>query len=317
MSLTDHLSRLTTGLDSVSTRPSKERKASSPAPSSLVHFSDEMRQTSQALESLREQVGHALQIEMALCDDGPYHTSPVDPSRVANLKANLQHNEQSTPALLRKKADGRYEIIAGRHRKSALQELGKTHWDAIIKDIDDDTAERLTFYDNLLAPALTDYAKYLGFSQRQASKGLTQMQLAEESGVNQATISRLLSFGKLPPAVLAVVQEHPDLISGAVAAALVPLLDEQGARVLEGINLVAEGKVAAPKLIDWLKATPRVASPKAQESVVHHGEKVFAKIQRNNGRLVIKLSTPSDAEAVQLEIEAVLKKYANPSTRQK
>lgn len=309
MGLHDHLDRITDGLKDLAPLPARPRGGAMPATSSLAHFSDELRQTNQELADLRKTAGRAVRVPLALTDDGPYHTSPLDPERVQALKAHLQENQQSTPALLRAKADGRFEIIAGRHRKAALLELGQTDWDAVIRDIDDDTAERLTFYDNLLAPSLTDYAKYLGFAHRKQSRSLTNEQLAKEAGVGRSTIGRLLAFASLPERAHIAIRRDPSAIGGKLAEELSALVSKHGERVAEAVEKVVNKELPSSRAVAWVVDAKPVA-PKPRETVIRQGKSTYAKMSRRPGQLVIRFSTPEEAGEVESELADVLRRRA-------
>lgn len=304
MGLNDHLKKITDGLgDAGALRTVKPRGAGSmPATSALSHFSEDMI-------NLKKAVGKPIRVRMDLCDDGPHHTSPLDPERVANLKANLAENEQSSPALLQPTGDGRFRIIAGRHRKAALLGLGREEWDAIIKEIDDDTAERLTFYDNLLAPSLTDYAKFLGFAQRKKSKGMTNEQLAVESGVSVTSIARYLAFGNLPDAVQAAIQRSPAQFSGTLAKELCAFAKVSEERTLEAVNLIADGTLAPSRLAQWFTG-PREPGLKVSELVIKRGKAGYAKLSRSSTHVFIKFSDEAEAESIEKELALILKARA-------
>lgn len=305
MGLNDHLSKITQGLDNLdiptSRAGSRQRSSgSTPATTSLIHFSEEVAE-------LRKSQGKAIRVRMDLCDDGPHHTSPIDPERVENLKANLHENEQSTPALLRVKEGGRYEIVAGRHRKAALLALGHEEWDAVIKDIDDDAAERLTFYDNLLAPSLTDHARYLGLARRRASKGFTLEQLAKESGLSRSTVARLLAFGNLPPACQEEIARHPDAIGSKLADALTPYVDTHREKLIEGVRMVTGGTLAAKDLLRWLTHVPAPEKAKPRETVIKAGKKQFAKVVTRDNQITIRLFPGVEVAAVEKMVEDALR----------
>lgn len=316
--LQGHLDRITDGLKDLADAPaateapqiaSKTRGGAMPATSALAHFSDEVAE-------MRKTAGRPLRMRMDLCDEGPHHTVPVDLDRVAPLKANMKENGQSTPALVRKKLDGRFEIIAGRHRKAALLELGYEEWDVVHKDLDDDQAERLTFYDNLLAPTLTDYARFMGFLRRKQSKGLTDQQLADESGVSRQVIQRLMMFQNLPAPVLAAVAATPTKVSlgitGLFVSELVKLLPKHSSRVVEAMEQVRAGTLTVGAVMKWVEQVPlseRKATPNSSRKI-RVGKSVFAEVSRRAGRLVVDFTDKSQAEALEKAIGDLIDEHA-------
>ena len=310
MGLHDHLSKITDSLNDIGSKPAKQRHGSVPAPSSLSYFSDELRETNEEMQELKKKAGQAIRIRMDLCDDGPYHAGALDQERVQNLKANLKENGQSAPALLRVKEGGRYEIVAGRHRKAALLELGNSEWDAVIKEIDEDAAERLTFYDNLLAPSLTDYAKYLGFAQRKKSKGLTIEQLAVESGVSKTTVARLLLFVNLPGAALEIIAKSPAKFVSMVVEDLAALAPKFSERVTEAVTLLVAGELTPNKVHAWVVDAPKMDKPTSQETLIKRGKSPYAKVVRRAGQLTVIFSNPADADETEKVLVELLKQRA-------
>lgn len=62
---------------------------------------------------------------------------------------SINDNGLLTPILVRPNKDGGYEMIAGHRRKFALENLGITEVDAIVRDMDDDTATILMVDTNI------------------------------------------------------------------------------------------------------------------------------------------------------------------------
>ncbi len=316
MRLQDHLSRITDGLKDIDARPVRARGGGAvPATSSLAHFSDEMREAQQQLEELRKAAGRPIRVRLDLCDDGPYHPSPLDPERVRGLREQLAANPQSTPLLLRAKDGGRYEIVAGRHRRAALLGLGREEGDAVVRDLTDDEAERLVFYDNLFAPSLTDHAKYLGFAQRRRSRGLTIEQLARESGISKSQVARLLSFDQLPPRALAAVARNPAAIGAALAEELAALAAHHEERVADAVELVVEHRLKPAKAAAWVVAGPAAAAPRPAETVVKQGRSTYARLTRRGPQLVIRFASADDAAGIEKELADLLRRRAQDAKR--
>jgi ParB family chromosome partitioning protein len=282
------------------------------APNELAQFSVGYQELERKVEVLEGQKGRAIRVRMDLCDEGPHHTMPVDPERVEKLKLNIKENGQSSPALLRRKTDGRFEILAGRHRKVAMTELGEQEWDAVLKDVDDDQAERLTFYDNLLAPNLTDYARFMGFSRRKQSRGLTDQQLADESGVSRTTIVRLMSFQNLPGRALKAIAGMPTkvaaLVSGNFVMDLAKLVPKHATRVDEAMEQLAVGTMAISDVLKWVENSQpaKAAPPQINPHIVRLGKTTFAKVSRKEGRVIIDFADKEQAEALEKAFIALL-----------
>lgn len=302
--------------DAIATPPRVRGSGSVGAPNELAQFSVGYQELERKVEMLEGQQGKPIRVRMDLCDEGPHHTMPIDPERVEKLKPNIKKIGQTSPALLRRKPDGRFEILAGRHRKVALTELGEEEWDAVLKDVDDDKAERLTFYDNLLAPNLTDYARFMGFSRRKQSKGLTDQQLADESGVSRPTIVRLMSFQNLPERALKAIAGMPSkaaaLVSGNFVMDLVKLVPKNANRVCEAMEQVAAGTLAVSDVMRWVENSQPSKAPgtRVEPHVVRLGKATFAKVSRKEGRVVIDFADKEQAGPLEKAIISLINETA-------
>ena len=90
-------------------------------------------------ESVFKNVGEP--IDLFLIDDFPGHPYKViDNSDMTELTESIKANGLLNPIIVRKKADGRYELISGHRRKRAYEILKLKKINAVITDLDDDEA---------------------------------------------------------------------------------------------------------------------------------------------------------------------------------
>lgn len=57
---------------------------------------------------------------------------------LVQLAVSIKENGLLNPLIIRKKSNGKYEMISGHRRKKALELIGETEVDAYIKDYTDD-----------------------------------------------------------------------------------------------------------------------------------------------------------------------------------
>lgn len=283
--------------------PGTRRARSMPAPAAMLGFTAEM-------DAMQKQVGRPLRVRIDLCDDGDMHATPVDQGRVDELIPNLRANGQTSSATVRLKADGRYEILAGRHRKYALLAIGETEWDVLIKDIDDDAAERLTFYDNLMAPNLTDFARYKGFSRRRESKGLTLEQLAQESGVSKSTIGRLLTFSLLPAGAEELIARRPEAFGSALVDQMSQHVKTHAERVLAAIQGIAAGNLEGKDAIKFITQPTPAKRAEVRTSVIKAGRRSFAKLAVRGQQLTITLTDSSVVAEIEKRVTELLQEHS-------
>ena len=238
--------------------------------------------------------GKPILVPLALICDSPYQTSLINEEKVAELVQNLERNPLSSPVVLRRNRDGKIELIAGRHRVEAYRRLNRTEIEATLRELSDDDAEKLVFYDNLFAPSMTDFQKYLGFRQRRERLGLTQGQLAEESGVDRTTVSRLLSFDGLPEPVFAALRETPQAIGSLQAPEFVTLAQQSPDLAVQAIYSIALGEMTQKAAIAWLRAGGKkeeAPKPEQFKALIKSGKQKYAELVRRSDKLVISLST--------------------------
>ena len=238
--------------------------------------------------------GKPFMVPISLICESPYQTSPINDEKVADLMENLEKNPISSPIVLRRGHQGRLEIVAGRHRVEAYKRLGRQEIESTLRDLNDDDAEKLVFYDNLFAPSMTDFQKYLGFSQRKTRLGLTQEQLSEESGVSRTVISKLLSFDGLPERVFNALKENPQTIGANAAADFVNLAKNQPDLAIEAIYSIALGNMTQKAALTWLKAggnkKPEDLKTTPTKTLIKSGKHKYAELVQRENRLVISLN---------------------------
>lgn len=138
-------------------------------------------------------------ISRSLIDRSPSQPR-TDFGDIEGLAASIRATGQTTPALLRKKANGRLEFVAGERRDRALELLERADIDAIVIEASDlDVAVRhLSSNDGL---PLSPMEEACAYSHLSTEHGLTAQDVADKVGRSVAHVrSRLL-----------LTQLHPEL----------------------------------------------------------------------------------------------------------
>lgn len=273
------------------------------APTELAQFSVGYQELERKVDTLEKQSGRGLRVRIDLCDDGDKHATPLNRARVERVKANLQHHRQTSPGVVRAKPDGRFEVIAGRHRKAALAELGQEEWDVILQDFDDESAVRSSFYDNLIGPELTDFEIYSGFRRLRNELGMSLEKLAEESGRSLATVHSYFVFEKFPKESLAVIVANQERMTYTLLKALAPYVDENPDGVLKALQFAAENAGATVAgLLALVKPKPKQApAPARKPQVFKVGKKQYAEMTATATRLVVDIKTTDPNEIKEVE----------------
>jgi len=89
----------------------------------------------------RDAEDYVITIPLDQIDDFPNHPYKVrDDDKMKELSESIKTYGVSQPVIVRKKEDGRYEMISGHRRKFASQLAGKKDIMAIVKDLTDEEA---------------------------------------------------------------------------------------------------------------------------------------------------------------------------------
>lgn len=113
----------------------EKKKQEIPMPFSLDDFYTTQEQRD---EDNKEKIED---IDISLIDNFKDHPfKVVDNDELKSLKESIKTNGVLSPAIIRKKEDGRYEMISGHRRKYASELLGLNTMPCIIKDLTDDEA---------------------------------------------------------------------------------------------------------------------------------------------------------------------------------
>lgn len=89
-------------------------------------------------------------ISLDLIDDFNNHPFKVnDDETLKELADSINGNGLLEPLVVRKKENGRYEMLSGHRRKKALQLIGVSEIECKIKDLSDDEATIYTVDSNL------------------------------------------------------------------------------------------------------------------------------------------------------------------------
>lgn len=158
--------------------------------------------------------------DLSNVDDSPFQKiirRVLNPARVDEIGQSMGAKGQSTPITVRRKANGRYELIKGHYRKHGALSIGWTQLRAILVVASDKEALRDLMLDNEgTIPTEWGYAHMFRVS-REAGEASTQAELATMFACSQAKVSICLAMLNLPPEIQTMLDVDPALL-GATAA---------------------------------------------------------------------------------------------------
>jgi len=176
----------------------------------------------------------------------PRRTFSAD--KLKELADSIRASGLVQPVLLRR-ADGRYQLIAGERRWRAARQAGLTVIPAVVREIGDRDALELALTENLLREDLNPLEAAQGYAALQQNHGLSHEEIAEHLGLDRSTVTNTLRLLRLPPEVQQMIAEgeisagHARALLGLDSAAaqlqLAQLIVKQGLSVRQVENLVA------------------------------------------------------------------------------
>ncbi|CAG1003748.1 Chromosome-partitioning protein Spo0J [Myxococcaceae bacterium] len=255
-------------------------------------------------------------VPLDLIDPSPYQNrTPPDEETVAALAESIRRDGLNNPVLLRKKEDGRYELMAGETRARACRLLGQVDIAAFVRVADDARAARVSVLDNLEHRDLSDYEKYKGLAILLGTGAAESLgDLASLCGWSKTQVHRLMAYGKLPKAALDILDQKPGAVRANAIADLAKLIDD-GVNpdiVIEAIRRSSEGRLDPAKAGQWAiahaaqKPEPRVKSKRA---VVASDGRMLGMIERTPRGLLVKGEKGLDLEAIEAALAEWLASY--------
>ena len=252
-------------------------------------------------------------IPLELIDDFPDHPFKVrDDEDMMQLVESVKERGVITPATVRQKEDGRYELISGHRRKRACELAGFETLRCEVVDLTRDEATILMVESNFqrsqILPSEKAYAYKMRLEamKRQAGRpskenasplatnslqGRSDVELAEQVGESKDQIRRYIRLTNLVPELLDLVDEGRMKMRPAVE---ISFLDEDCQRdLVDEIDLndctpSHDQTIRMRKMFDEGKLTPEAIQaimseqkPNQRERIVLSGDKVRQYIPKN------------------------------------
>ena len=249
-------------------------------------------------------------IPLELIDDFPDHPFKVrDDEDMIQLVGSVKERGVITPATVRQKEDGRYELISGHRRKRACELAGFEALRCEVVDLDRDAATVLMVESNYQRSQILPSEKAFAYKMRlEAMKRQGQRSdltlspvgtkfdrsseaITEETGDSRNQIHRYIRLTNLVPELLVLVDEGKIKMRPAVELSY---LDEDSQRtVVDEIDLNQctpshDQTIRMRKFFTDGKLTPEVVSaimgeekPNQREKIVLRGDKVRSLIPKN------------------------------------
>lgn len=235
-------------------------------------------------------------------DEFPGHPYKVkDDEDMMNLVESIKDNGVLTPATVRKKEDGRYEMLSGHRRRRACQILGMETLRCEVVELDKDAATIFMCDSNLQRTTILPSEKAFAYKMRlEAMKRMpgrpskenmspvgTQLRsdsiLANEVGESRNQIQRYIRLTELVPELLEMVDDNKIALRPAVEISYLP--EKLQRELLDNIEMEActpshDQTLRMRNLLRQNKLTPEVITMIMQEEKPNQKEKIVLRNDR-------------------------------------
>jgi ParB family chromosome partitioning protein len=130
-----------------------------------------------------------------------------DDSRLDELAESIRSQGIIQPLVVRVRAGGGFELVAGERRWRAAQRAGLHQVPAVVREVAESQAFEMALVENLQREDLNPIEEAEGYQRLVAEFGYTQESLSARVGKDRSTVANALRLLKLPPAVRAMVIE--------------------------------------------------------------------------------------------------------------
>ena len=198
------------------------------------------------IEAEQKKASELKHIPLELLDDFPNHPFKVrDDEDMLELIESVTERGVLVPAMVRPKANGRYELISGHRRKRASECVGKDTLQCFVKDLDDAEAVIIMVDSNIQRTHIPPSEKAFAYKMKldaikqqgqrndltsvPMGQKLSRQILSEQTGDSQTQIHRYIRLTFLVPELLEIVDEGRMKMRPAVE---ISYLDEDSQRDL-------------------------------------------------------------------------------------
>ena len=244
------------------------------------------------------------------------HASPNNPRKhfadadLDDLANSIREKGLLQPIVVRPRADGEYEIVAGERRWRASQRAGIHEVPVLIRELNDGEALEIALIENIQRSDLNPLEEARAYGLLLEQFSYTQQQLADSVGKSRSHIANTLRLLTLPDTVRSLIEDGKltagharTLVAADSPAELADQIIKLGLSVREAESLVRDASPSSrPR-----KARPeKDADTKALELTVTQalGLKVAVDHKTSGGTVTISYKTLEQLEEICRKLQA-------------
>ena len=260
--------------------------------SSLLTPQDNLFTTEQEREEAKRET--VIAIPLTEIDDFPHHPFKVRvDENMLEMMDSVREHGVLIPAVVRPKADGKYEMVSGHRRKRASEMVGKEKISCIVRDLTDDEAIIIMVDSNLQREKILPSEKAFAYKmkldamKRQGERAdltcdhfehklgkKSREILGEQVGVSSAQVARYIRLTELIPNLLEMVDSKKlnfttavdiSYIDKQVQGWLYEYICDNGFikpnQIVELRKFIGQGNMTQSLMISILNSTIQVKAP--------------------------------------------------------
>jgi ParB family chromosome partitioning protein len=141
------------------------------------------------------------------------HSNPNNPRKqfkeeeLEDLSKSIREKGLLQPIVVRQRADGEYEIVAGERRWRASQRAGLHELPVLIRDLSDGETLEIALIENIQRSDLNPLEEARAYGQLLEQFSDTQQQLADSVGKSRSHIANTLRLLTLPESVRSYIED--------------------------------------------------------------------------------------------------------------
>ena len=231
-----------------------------------------------------EVLSHGLrELDPELIDPNPHQPRKhIGPASLAELAASMKSNGIIQPLVVKAKADGRYELIAGERRLRAAKVARLAKVPVVIREVDGYEQAQLALVENIQREDLNPLDRAEAYRALQKQLGLSVAELAGRLGEDRSSVANFVRLLDLWPSVQAKLRDGTLPLGHAKVLAGVP--DE--ADQIRLADLVAKQNLSVRNLERLVKGEPEEIPVirRAQTEEQASRSRYLAKLSESVGR---------------------------------
>ncbi len=229
----------------------------------------------------------------------------VDDEGLEELAASIRSQGLLQPVVVRPRAAGGFELIAGERRWRAAQRAGLQSVPVVIRDVDDRQALAMALIENVQREDLNPIEEARGLERLRQEFDLTQEQVAQAVGKSRPAVANLLRLLNLPGAVCDMLAQGDLEMGHARALLALPAEDrEPMARVVvKGQLSVRQTEALVRRAASKPERGTATVDPDIRRLEIRLSEKLGAGVSINHtakggGKLVISYASLGELDGI-------------------